>query len=496
MRIEATTRGITAQQADAVVVGLFEGDTGRRGAAAAVHRALKGLVARVIASGEFKGTYCQTAHLHAPSGLTFGSALLIGLGKREGLDVRRLRGAVAAAARVLARKRCTSVALPALGLGPGGLSPAESVEALAEGLERSTFRLGAQKTEKKDRPAAIEEAFLVGVKPPALARAQRAIEVGRAIGAGANLARDLINLPGNMLSPEQLADRARAVAEEVGLDVDVLDEKRMKRLGMGALLSVGQGSSRPPRLVLMRHDGAGGRRRLGFVGKGITFDSGGISIKPSSGMWEMKFDMSGAAAVLGAMHAIGRLKPKARVLGVLACAENLPSGRASRPGDIVTARNGKTIEIISTDAEGRLVLADALAYAIEQGATHLLNLATLTGACIVALGHEASGLMTNDARWAAAVTRAAERAGERVWELPMFGEFRDDITSKVADIKNVGAARQAGTIAGGMFLKEFVGKTPWVHLDIAGTAWAGAAKPHRPEGPTGVGVATMVRLAL
>ena len=321
----------------------------------------------------------------------------------------------------------------------------------------------------------------------------------------ANLARSLVNLPGNMLSPAELADGAREVARQTGLEVDVLTERRMKRLGMGAILAVGQGSSRPPRLVLLRYDGVGGggggragagRRCYGFVGKGITFDSGGISIKPSSGMWEMKYDMSGAAAVLGAMQTIASLQPRARVLGVMACAENLPSGTASRPGDIVTARNGKTIEIISTDAEGRLVLADAIAYTIERGATHLVNLATLTGACVVALGHEASGLMTNDPRWADEVKRAAQRAGERVWELPLFDEYREDIKSKVADIKNVGAGRSAGTIAGGMFLKEFAGETPWVHLDIAGTAWSEKSRPDRPEGPTGVGVATMVRLLL
>ena len=496
MQIEVTRRAITALPADAVVAGVFEGEAGRGGDAGAVNRALKGLVARLIARGEFKGKYCQTAYLHAPAGLKFSRALLIGLGKRADLDVRRVGGAVVAAARFLAGKRCKSVALPPLGRAPRGPSLTESVEAVAEGLERSTFRIGTHKTDKGDRPAPIERAFVAGLTASQLSSARRAVEVGQAIGAGVNLARELVNLPGNLLSPGQLADRARAVAGEVGLEVDVLDEKRMKRLGMGAMLSVGQGSSRPPRLVVMRYEGAGDRRCYGFVGKGLTFDSGGISIKPAAGMWEMKYDMSGAAAVLGAMQTIGRLKPKARVLGVLACAENLPSGQASRPGDIVTALSGKTIEIISTDAEGRLVLADALAYTLKQGATHLVDLATLTGACIIALGHEASGLMTNDARWAAAVKRAAERAGERLWELPMYSEFRDDILSKVADIKNVGHEREAGSIAGGMFLKEFVGDTPWVHLDIAGTAWPSRGKPYRPDGPTGVGVATMVRLVI
>ena len=495
MKISATTRKVTAQPAEAAVVGLYEDGDARRGSAAAVDGILDGLIGRVLEAGEFKGKYGTASLLHAPEGVPFRRVILVGLGKRGDLDVRRLIGAAVALGRFAADKGCTSLVMPALGREARGIGVPESVAAVAEGLERSTFDVGSLKSER-ETTGTIEEVFIADLQASDRRKARRAIDVGAAVGAGANLARDLANTPGNRLSPAELAERAQAVAVEGGLEVEVLDEKTMKQLGMGAILAVGQGSSRPPRMVVLRHAAGRGDRCVAFVGKGITFDSGGISIKPSSGMEKMKYDMSGAATVLGAMHAVARIKPKVNVLGLMGCAENLPGPTASRPGDVVAARTGTTIEIITTDAEGRLVLADTLAYAIEQGATHLVDLATLTGACSVALGAEAAGLMTNSAGWARDVQRAAKRAGERLWELPMFDEYRDAIVSKVADIKNVGKAREAGTIAGGMFLREFVGDTPWVHLDIAGVAWADNGKPHRPYGPTGFGVGTLVQLVL
>ncbi len=319
---------------------------------------------------------------------------------------------------------------------------------------------------------------------------------GRILGECSNLARDLANEPGNTLTPREFAARASAIAAEGGIKVEILDERQLAELGMGLLLGVARGSSEPPRLMVFSHDppGAPAAPVLGLVGKGITFDTGGISIKPADGMERMKDDMAGGAAVACAMRAIGLLRAPMRVIGVVPATENMPGGRAIKPGDILKSAEGKTVEVINTDAEGRLILGDGLWYARKLGATHLVDVATLTGAVVVALGKFTSGLFGTPDGWVEQVRRVADRAGDRSWPLPIFDDYREQLKSEIADFTNTGG-RPAGSITAALFLKEFTGGLPWVHMDIAGTAWADEARPFMPKGATGVAVRTLASLA-
>jgi leucyl aminopeptidase len=316
------------------------------------------------------------------------------------------------------------------------------------------------------------------------------------LGECSNLARELANEPGNTLTPREFARRAAAIATEGGVRVEILDETQIAELGMGLLLGVARGSSEPPRLMVFRHEPPGAPKTpvLGLVGKGITFDTGGISIKPADGMERMKDDMAGGAAVACAMRAIGLLKAPMRVIGIVPTTENMPGSRAIKPGDILKSAEGKTVEVINTDAEGRLVLADGLWYARQLGATHLVDVATLTGAVVIALGKITSGLFGAPDAWVQQVHRVADRAGDRSWPLPVFDEYRDQLKSDIADLMNTGG-RPAGSITAAMFLKEFTGGLPWVHMDIAGTAWAEEPRPYLPKGPSGVAVRTLAELA-
>jgi leucyl aminopeptidase len=311
--------------------------------------------------------------------------------------------------------------------------------------------------------------------------------VGDAVAAGQRLTRYLQMLPGNVCTPTYLAERAKQLADQYGFTLTVFDRAKLQQEGMGALLAVAQGSAQEPRLIVLEHRGGGDAAPVALVGKGVTFDSGGISIKPAQNMEDMKFDMSGAAAVLGAFETLGQLKPKLNVVGIIPATENLPSGTAVKPGDVVKSHFGKTIEIINTDAEGRLILCDALSYVRRFKPAAVIDIATLTGAVVVALGQVAIGAMGNDETLLAEVREAGDRAGERCWPLPLWDEYRDLLKSDIADVKNSGG-RGAGSIAGGWFLKEFVEGYPWVHLDIAGTAYIDGEGPHQAKGPTAVGV--------
>jgi leucyl aminopeptidase len=317
------------------------------------------------------------------------------------------------------------------------------------------------------------------------------------IGESANYARALANEPANVLTPREFATRVSMESSRAGLSVDILDENRIKEMGMRLLLGVAQGSAEPPRVVVIRHDPprAAPEPVLGLIGKGVTFDTGGISIKPADGMDRMKYDMSGGAAVAGAMRAIARLGAAMRVVAVIPMTENMPGSRATRPGDVLTGASGKTVEITNTDAEGRLILADALWFAQRLGATHLVDVATLTGACMIALGRHVSGVMGSPAAWVNAVQTAGTSAGDRLWPLPIYPEAKEQLRSDTADLINA-AGRPGGAITAAAFLKEFVEKVPWAHLDIAGTAWTDAADPHQPKGPTGVAVRVLTELAL
>jgi leucyl aminopeptidase len=374
-----------------------------------------------------------------------------------------------------------------------------TLQAVGEGLTLAEFDSGSYKTERTSPDGvprwtiAVREGTDGSVALPA---AEAAVARGRLLGDCSNLARNLSNEPGNTLTPREFAGRAGAIAASGGVGVDVLDERQMEALGMGLILGVARGSSEPPRLLAFRHEPPGVTTGpvLGLVGKGVTFDSGGISIKPAEGMERMKDDMAGGAAVACAMLAIARLGAPIRVIGVVPTVENMPGGRAVRPGDVLRSAEGKTVEVINTDAEGRLILGDGLWYARRLGATHLVDVATLTGAIVVALGKLTSGIFGTPEGWVDQVRRVANRAGDRVWPMPLFDEYRELLNSDIADFANTGG-RPAGAATAAMFLKEFTGGLPWAHLDIAGTAWAEEGKPYLPKGPSGVAVRTLAELA-
>ena len=450
-----------------------------------------GALARARASGEFRGRLYDTFITPVvSSSWKTRRVLMVGAGRPRDWSRDRLRR-VAATAGLYARQRHIS----RLAVVPGASSVATAVAAqvVAEGVCLANFDGGSYKTndEKWGWLTAVEIALPDGLQ------AQAAVERGRVLGEFTNHARAFSNEPGNTLTPRVFAARAEALATSVGLSVDVLDEKRIAELEMGLLLGVARGSHEPPRLVVLRHEPktAAPGVVLAFVGKGITFDTGGISIKPAQDMDRMKDDMSGGAAAICALAAIARLNVPVRCIAVVPMTENMPGGRAVKPGDVLTSAEGKTVEVLNTDAEGRLILGDALWYARQLGATHLVDLATLTGACVVALGKTTTGLFGAPAAWVEQVLRASERAGDRSWPMPTFDDYKELFKSEIADFSNTGG-RPAGAITAALFLKEFAGELPWVHLDIAGTAWAEDARPYQPKGATGVGVRTLVELAL
>jgi leucyl aminopeptidase len=385
---------------------------------------------------------------------------------------------------------------PGIETSTGAVDSMGTAQAVAEGLTLAEFDGGSYKTTKTLPDINPQWTIVLHLGGVALPSVETAVARGRLLGDCSNLARDLSNEPGNTLTPREFATRASAIAASGGVGVDVLDELQIGGLGMGLLLGVARGSNEPPRLMVFRHDPPGARNGpvLGLVGKGVTFDTGGISIKPADGMERMKDDMAGGAAVACAMLAIARLGAPIRVLGVVPAVENMPGGRAIRPGDVLKSAEGKTVEVINTDAEGRLILGDGLWYARKLGATHLVDVATLTGAIIVALGKFASGIFGTPEGWVDHVRRVANRAGDRVWPMPLFDEYRDQLNSDIADFSNTGG-RPAGSSTAAMFLKEFTGGLPWAHLDIAGTAWAEEARPYLPKGPSGVAVRTLAELA-
>jgi leucyl aminopeptidase len=418
--------------------------------------------------------------------------LLVGAGPRAEFTADRLRR-VAIAGGLAARDRgVTRVALMHRG-GPA-MTPEQAAQVLAEGAVISSFDGASYKTKDPRRVWLSAVELRVGARSAAV---EAAMERGRVLGECTNLARTLSNEPSNTLTPRVFADRAKALATDAGLSVEVFDEKRIAELKMGLLLGVARGSAEPPRLLILRHEPKTAVKGplLGLIGKGITFDSGGISIKPAENMDRMKDDMSGGAAVLCAMAAISRLQAPVRCVGVIPLTENMLGPSSMKPGDILTSAEGKTVEVLNTDAEGRLILADAVWYARQTGATHLVDVATLTGACVVALGKHASGLFGTPDAWREQVRRASERAGERTWPMPLFEDYCELFKSEIADFANTGG-RAGGAITGALFIKQFTGDVPWVHMDIAGTAWAEDGKPYQPKGATGVGVRTLAELAL
>ena len=475
-------------------------------ALAAFDQRTEGQLQELAAAGELTGKPGEAVLLHHPNGFRAQRLLLLGAGKSGKFSLADIRTQAGVAARFLKGRGLTDFAFLLRALPPG-VPAAEAAQAAVEGVELANFDPAVYQTGKnnKKKIAALTLAGLPAAEQQAL---EAGIRRGQIIAEAQNLARALANEPANRLTPRLFAERAAAVAREVGLQADILDENRLRELKMGAFLSVAQGSEEPPRMVVLTYTPANwkagaplhgepvqGEPVLGLVGKGITFDSGGISIKPGEGMEKMKYDMAGGATMLGVMQALARLKPAAKVLAVIPLTENLPSGRAQKPGDVQIAMSGKTIEVINTDAEGRLVLADAVYYARQLGATHLVDAATLTGAIHVALGHLYAGAFTNNQKFLDAFLASARAAGEKFWPMPLDDDYADNIKSEIADIRNTGKGRGGGAINGALFVQEFVGDTPWIHLDIAGTAWLEEARPGLAKGPSGIGLRTLVHFA-
>ena len=443
--------------------------------------------ADLMASGEVAGKMLETTLLHKPSRLKAKRLLLLGGGKAKNFSSAEVRKLAGAAVRALKAKGVKSFAMVA----PASLQ-ADGVKAIAEGALIGDFEPNYYQSDRDDKKI---DKLVILAKGDEKAL-QAALKQGRIIGEAQNFTRDLVNEPGNRMTPSILAERAQKMCEEVGLNCEVFGGDKIRELKMGAFWSVAQGSDEDPKMIIMRYEPEGAPEKpvLGLVGKGITFDSGGISIKPSDGMEKMKYDMAGGAAMIGAMRAIAQLKPKVRILGIVCASENMPSGKAQKPGDVQIAMSGKSIEIINTDAEGRLVLADGLHYARQLGATHLIDAATLTGACVVALGMINAGVFANDDDFYNRFNAALAKSGEKMWRLPAEDDYRDMIKSDIADIKNTGG-RWGGAVTAAMFLKEFVGDTPWIHLDIAGVAWMEDAKPWIAKGPSGIAVRSLVEFA-
>ena len=493
MKIKAAIGDIDLIEADAIVVNLFEGVEQPGGATAAVDKALEGTIASLLSRGEIKGKFGEVNIIHTLGKLPARIVAIVGLGRREDFTVDGIRGLAGEFCRVLRKVNCHRVATILHGTGVGGVEPGASAQAITEGALLGLYSFTKYKKPEYEN---IKEMLIVIREEEIVPILERAIGKGKLIAEAVNLARDMGNEPANYMTPSQMAEIAQEMASKYDLESKIFDREDMETIGMGALLGVAKGSNQFPKLIILSYRGnEGSEKALGFLGKGITFDSGGISIKPSEGMADMKDDMAGAAAVMTALVAIAQLKPKINVTAIVPATENLPSGSALKPGDILKAMNGKTIEVISTDAEGRLILADALSYAHKLKLSPLIDLATLTGACRVALGLSYSGLFGNNQNLIDKVLSAAQRTGEKMWHMPMPDEYKEQIKSEIADIKNTGN-RYGGALTAALFLAEFVDNTPWVHIDIAGPRLSNKESGYIVKGATGFGVRTLIELAL
>src|ERR1700740_956623 len=492
MQITLETKPFATLETDALVSYVFEEPDLLQGRISELDQFTGGLLRKLAGSGELTGKPLEITLIHAPSGLQAARLLLVGAGKRHKFETATLRKIAGAAARHLKSRSVKHIAF----LARETSLNETSAQAVVEGVLAANFDPDKYKTEKKDTKS-VESLVLAGYSDQERSAGEKGLTRGRIIAEAQNFARDLVNEPSNKLTPRILAEKAEAMAKESGLAVDILDEKRIADLKMGALLSVAQGGPEPPRMIVVTYTPANpkpGAPVLGIVGKAVTFDTGGISIKPSEGMEKMKYDMAGGATMLGVMRALATLKPNVKVICVVPSTENMPGGRAQKPGDIQTAMSGKTIEVLNTDAEGRMILADGVYYAKQLGATHLVDAATLTGAVVVALANINVGVFGSDQAWTDKLLASAKAAGEKMWQLPMDDENREILKGRFADIQNIGSGKGGGSITGAWFIREFAGDTPWIHLDIAGTAWNDDAKPWLAKGPTGVALRALVHL--
>lgn len=476
---------------DAIVVGIYEDYKSLREELQLVDEKIGGIIEDMLREEEFKGKEGELTVIHTLGKIPAKKLVLVGLGKTKDFNDEALRKVSGIAAKAVNKAKCKTVAYDLI-KDIQDINVQRSAQAICEGALLALYSFNKYKTTEENKLTYLTEIYLLNDDEEKIVN--EGINIGQALSDAVIIARDLVNEPANILTPLEMAKRADEIAKKHDLEIEILERSDLDRLGMGCFIGVTQGSEQPPKLVVIRHNGATKDDEvLALVGKGLTFDSGGISIKPSQGMEDMKGDMGGAASVLGAMDAIGRLKPNVNVIGILGICENMPSGKAIKPGDVVTSMIGKTVEVINTDAEGRLVLADCLGYANKLGATKIVDLATLTGACLVALGTTTTALITNNEEWLGQLVKSADEASERVWQLPSYPEYAELIKSDIADLKNIGG-RDAGTITAGLFLGSFVGDTPWIHMDIAGTASSSKEKAYISKGGTGVAVRTLYYL--
>ncbi|HEY5599751.1 MAG TPA: leucyl aminopeptidase [Candidatus Manganitrophaceae bacterium] len=493
MEIKVKRGSLSKEEGEILILGHYEGEP-LAAESAAIDRMIGAQIRDLIRSEEFTGKFLQTAVLRTGRRIKTPRLLLLGLGKRAEMTLDRLRQGMGRAATQVREIGLSRFSASILGKDLPRLSPRDAAQAMVEGILLGLYQFQIYKTDRQALPKEVKEAVLVDPDPKKFSDLQAGALRGQRIAEAANYVRDLCNNPSNVVTPSRLAEEAKRIGAEHHLHVEVLDRAEMERLGMGAFLGVARGTVEPPKFIVLEYEGGKQKGRpIALVGKSVTFDSGGISLKPADNMEQMKYDMTGGATVLGVMQVAAQLKLPINIVGILPATDNMPSGTALHPGDVVKTLSGKTVEVINTDAEGRLCLADALAYAARYQPAAMIDLATLTGACVVALGHHAIALLGNDPGLAAQIQKASDQTGERVWPLPLWDEYLDQIKSEIADLKNTGG-RPGGTITAALFLKQFVGETPWVHLDIAGTSWNGEGpRPYIPKGATGVGLRLLVQ---
>jgi leucyl aminopeptidase len=502
MHVAVREGRIEREAAEALTVLHMEGDKALSREAASVDKGMAGAIREVVKAGEFEGKLGESVLLHTQGKISAKRVVLVGLGKQKDLRLDAVRQAMGYAAKRVRQARVATfhVAVPALTIT--GASTVDLAQAMTEGAILGCYQFTEYRSDNGDRPKELEQMTLVTPKQALISSLAEGIRRGVASAEASVFVRDLCNHPSNVMTPTRIANEAKSIAKESGVTLKVLERKDMEQLGMGALLGVARGSHEPPKFIILEYGGQargkgrgardGNQAPVVLVGKTITFDTGGISLKPAENMEQMKADMTGGAEVLATVRAAARLKLPLRLIGILPATENMPGGRAMKPGDIVKTLSGKTVEVQNTDAEGRLILSDGLAYALRYKPAALIDVATLTGACMVALGQFAVGMFGNDDKLKEQVRKAGFRSGERVWEMPLWDEYFEQLRSDVADMRNIGG-RGGGMITAALFLSKFVGDCPWVHLDIASTDWSERERAYIPKGPTGIGTRLLLQ---
>ena len=495
MQVTLKNQKLETVPCDSLIVNLFEGVKIPGGGTGAVDDALDGLIKKIIKEEDFKGKLGSILVIRTNGEIPAKKVIIVGLGEKEKFNLDAIRKAAASAIRCAKKEKAKTVCTILHGAGIGKINPKDAAQVITEVSQLALYEFDKYKSKPKDeKETKVETLIISEIDRSKLKNIEAGILRGNIVSRAQKLARDLVTEPALAGTPTMLANAAKKAANENKLQIKILNSSECKKLGMGAFLAVSQGSQQEPKFIVMKYIPKGKpKKHIAIIGKGITFDSGGLSLKPAHAMETMKDDKSGAAAVIGTMSVIKELNPKAEITAIIAATENMPSGTAYKPGDIVRAMDGQTIEILNTDAEGRVTLADSVSYArLKEKPDEIIDLATLTGACVVALGETANGVMTNDQKLAEKIIKAGNEAGERMWQLPLYDEDREKIKSQVADMINTGSKGKSGAQNGAVFIEKFVGKIPWVHIDIAGPSWIDSENDYGPKGPTGVGVRTLI----